>query len=88
MLNLTQGVSQRLDDAAAGVLFGDSEENMLKLSGASSNVLHSLSRVATELERLGKPCPLSSRVSHERDRRPARAAAVEEITAGESGGLG
>ena len=34
LLNLTQAVSRRLDDAAAGVLFGDGEENMLKLSSA------------------------------------------------------
>ena len=63
LLNVTRTVSRRLDDAAAGVLFGDGEENMLKLSQASSYVLHSLTRVASELDRLGRPCP-SSRPQH------------------------
>lgn len=56
LLDLTRGISRRLDDAAAGVLFGDGEENMMKLSSASSYMLHSLSRVGSELERLGRAC--------------------------------
>ena len=81
LLNVTRTVSRRLDDAAAGVLFGDGEENMLKLSQASSYVLHSLTRVASELERLGKPCPAAARPQHGRGGRSRNSDIVEQESA-------
>ena len=54
LLNITTTVQRRLDDAAAGVLFGDSEQNMLELASATPPVLHALSRVGSELDRLGR----------------------------------
>lgn len=82
LLNVTRTVSRRLDDAAAGVLFGDGEENMLKLSQASSYVLHSLTRVASELERLGKPCPgQAHRPQHGRGGRSRNSDMVEQESA-------
>lgn len=57
LLNVTRTVGRTLDDAAAGVLFGDGEDNMLKLSNTVPYVLRSLSRVASELDRLSRRCP-------------------------------
>ena len=50
----SSAVQRRLDDAAAGVLFGDSEDNMRALSEAAPTVLHQLSRVHGELGRIGR----------------------------------
>ena len=54
--NLTLFVTRRLDDAAAGVLFGDSEQNVLNLAAALPTVLRLSQRAAGELERYGRRC--------------------------------
>ena len=55
LLNHTRVVQRRLDDAAAGVLFGDSEANMQELSSTmQQHVLHRLVQIGSELERLGR----------------------------------
>jgi hypothetical protein len=56
LLNTTTNVQHRLDDAAAGVLFGDSDANMLTLTNTLPPVMHGLARVGGELERLGSAC--------------------------------
>ena len=50
----TTNLRTRLDDAAAGVLFGDSEANMQEMITTAPFVLHSIARVGSELERLGR----------------------------------
>ena len=76
LLNVTRIVSRKLDDAAAGVLFGEGEENMLKLSTASQWVLQSLMRVATELDRLGRTCMTEAAASKRHGRSPRLRAAA------------
>ena len=79
LLNVTTSVQRRLDDAAAGVLFGDSEQNMVVLAGTTPVVLHGLSRVGSELERLGR-LSCSARIS-------ARAAAEQQQAGGAAGAV-
>jgi len=65
LLNITVTAQRRLDDAAAGVLFGDSDENVLALSSALPSVLHSSGRVAAELERHGRrQCDSPAQAQH------------------------
>ena len=56
LLNVTLSVQRHLDDAAAGVLFGDSEQNMQKLALMAPHLLKQLTRVGGELDRLSKRC--------------------------------
>jgi hypothetical protein len=70
LLNITLGVQRRLDDAAAGVLFGDSEANMQTLSRTAPHTLHSLTRVGTALSELGRVCGGGGRTSSQRRAAP------------------
>ena len=56
LLNISHSAQRRLDDAATGVLFGDSSENVLALAAALPAVLHGTSRAASEMERHGRRC--------------------------------
>ena len=56
LFNISATVQGKLDDAAAGVLFGDSEQNVLNLASSLPSVLHGTGRVATELERFARRC--------------------------------
>ena len=59
--NLTTTALQRLEDASAAILFGDSEDNGQELSNSVlPAVLHRHSWSAGELERCGKGCASAS----------------------------
>lgn len=86
LLNVTVNVQRRLDDAAAGALFGDSEQNMAELALAMGRLVQTTERVAAELDRFGAGCPTAERRKrtdvplrrHERVRM-ARRAGVEGV---------
>ena len=54
--NMTQATVRRLDDLAAGVLFGDSEQNMLLLTNAAPEVMDSLKHIGEGLEQYERRC--------------------------------
>ena len=51
IFNMTNTIVRKLDDLAAGVLFGDSDQNMLKLSDASPGIMQTISKLADGLDR-------------------------------------
>lgn len=57
LFNLTVAIHRQLDDAALGVLMGDSEQSMeLLTSTTMPYVLHGTSRVVLGLDALGRHC--------------------------------
>ena len=54
LFNLTTIVQRKLDDAAAGALFGDSDANMAVLTSTTPHILHTMNRVGSEAERIGR----------------------------------
>jgi hypothetical protein len=56
LLNITTAVQRRLDDAAANVLFGDSEQNVEAIAAAVPAMAHGTNRVAIELAKYGRRC--------------------------------
>ena len=56
LMNMTATTARRLDDLAAGVLFGDSEQNMLLLSNAAPEVMDALKLVGEGLDQYQRRC--------------------------------
>lgn len=56
LTNFTSTAQQHLDDAAAAVLFGDSEDTMLAFANVLPAIIHRQLWAATELERCGRRC--------------------------------
>ena len=54
---------RRLDDAAVGALFGDSETNLAQLSIAAQRIVATATRTAKELMVYSKRCPAAGRGS-------------------------
>lgn len=61
LMNVTANLQRRLDDSAAGALFGDSEETMTQLATAMAASAALAERVAAELDRFSANCSLPMR---------------------------